>query len=206
MAQGVKMALPFGMVSRNAAPRHAHMTGRLERRPIRAAPARRRPLRRTQQPQIILLKEGTDTSQGKPQLISNINACVAVADVVRTTLGPRGMDKLIHDDRVGGRAGREAAGQAPAQECRQGGGACCLPRAGGCCAAGRWGGRSRRSQPGVTRPSQQQKPRLCTSRPKGGLGGCATSAPTGRPIVVGHLLTQPPAVPPRTPNRLRRAT
>lgn len=52
-----------------------------------------------QQPQIILLKEGTDTSQGKPQLISNINACVAVSDVVRTTLGPRGMDKLIHDDK-----------------------------------------------------------------------------------------------------------
>lgn len=52
-----------------------------------------------QQPQIILLKEGTDTSQGKPQLISNINACVAVADVVRTTLGPRGMDKLIHDEK-----------------------------------------------------------------------------------------------------------
>lgn len=52
-----------------------------------------------QQPQIILLKEGTDTSQGKAQLISNINACMAVADVVRTTLGPRGMDKLIHDDK-----------------------------------------------------------------------------------------------------------
>ncbi|KAL8136866.1 hypothetical protein V2J09_002867 [Rumex salicifolius] len=51
------------------------------------------------QPQIILLKEGTDTSQGKAQLVSNINACCAVADVVRTTLGPRGMDKLIHDDR-----------------------------------------------------------------------------------------------------------
>jgi T-complex protein 1 subunit eta len=50
---------------------------------------------------VILLKEGTDTSQGKPQLISNINACTAVADVVRTTLGPRGMDKLIHDDKVG---------------------------------------------------------------------------------------------------------
>ncbi|CAI0397348.1 unnamed protein product [Linum tenue] len=49
------------------------------------------------QPQIILLKEGTDTSQGKAQLVSNINACTAVADVVRTTLGPRGMDKLIHD-------------------------------------------------------------------------------------------------------------
>ncbi|PNH10465.1 T-complex protein 1 subunit eta [Tetrabaena socialis] len=51
------------------------------------------------QPQIILLKEGTDTSQGKAQLISNINACMAVVDTVRTTLGPRGMDKLIHDSR-----------------------------------------------------------------------------------------------------------
>ncbi|XP_006573393.2 uncharacterized protein [Glycine max] len=37
--------------------------------------------------------------QGKPQLVSNINACTAVADVVRTTLDPRGMDKLIHDDK-----------------------------------------------------------------------------------------------------------
>jgi T-complex protein 1 subunit eta len=51
------------------------------------------------QPQIILLKEGTDTSQGKAQIISNINACQAVAETVRTTLGPRGMDKLIFDGR-----------------------------------------------------------------------------------------------------------
>ena len=43
------------------------------------------------------MKSGTDTSQGKGQLISNINACEAVADAVRTTLGPRGMDKLVHD-------------------------------------------------------------------------------------------------------------
>eukprot|EP00007_Cunea_sp_BSH-02190019_P005662 CAMPEP_0174236364 /NCGR_PEP_ID=MMETSP0417-20130205/5516_1 /TAXON_ID=242541 /ORGANISM="Mayorella sp, Strain BSH-02190019" /LENGTH=528 /DNA_ID=CAMNT_0015314993 /DNA_START=12 /DNA_END=1594 /DNA_ORIENTATION=- len=48
------------------------------------------------QPSIILLKEGTDDSQGKPQLISNINACTAVVDIVKTTLGPRGMDKLIY--------------------------------------------------------------------------------------------------------------
>eukprot|EP00941_MAST-03F_sp_MAST-3F-sp1_P001406 g1406.t1 len=48
------------------------------------------------QPPIILLKDGTDTSQGKGQLISNINACEAIANVVKTTLGPRGMDKLIH--------------------------------------------------------------------------------------------------------------
>ena len=51
-----------------------------------------------QQPGIILLREGTDTSQGKGQIISNINAVCAVADAVRTTLGPRGMDKLIRQD------------------------------------------------------------------------------------------------------------
>ncbi|KAJ3081538.1 T-complex protein 1 subunit eta, partial [Quaeritorhiza haematococci] len=51
------------------------------------------------QPQIILLREGTDTSQGKGQLLSNINACLAIADTIRTTLGPRGMDKLIVDSK-----------------------------------------------------------------------------------------------------------
>lgn len=51
------------------------------------------------QPTIVLLKEGTDTSQGKAQLISNINACQAVSDSVRTTLGPRGMDKLVIQSR-----------------------------------------------------------------------------------------------------------
>jgi len=50
-------------------------------------------------PGIILLREGTDSSQGKAQLISNINACQAVADAVRTTLGPRGMDKLVSTGR-----------------------------------------------------------------------------------------------------------
>lgn len=54
------------------------------------------------QPGIILLREGTDTSQGKAQLISNINACQVIVDAVRTTLGPRGMDKLI----VNGQTGR----------------------------------------------------------------------------------------------------
>nr|SVE76304.1 EOG090X03U0 [Daphnia longispina] len=47
------------------------------------------------QPQIILLKEGTEASQGRSQIISNINACQAIVDCVRTTLGPRGMDKLM---------------------------------------------------------------------------------------------------------------
>jgi T-complex protein 1 subunit eta len=50
-------------------------------------------------PSILLLKDGTDESQGKGQIISNINACLSVVDVIRTTLGPRGMDKLIHNER-----------------------------------------------------------------------------------------------------------
>ncbi|CAF1194424.1 unnamed protein product [Rotaria magnacalcarata] len=50
-----------------------------------------------QQPMIIILKEGTDSAQGKSQVLSNISACQAVAEAIRTTLGPRGMDKLIVD-------------------------------------------------------------------------------------------------------------
>jgi len=46
-------------------------------------------------PTILLLKEGTDQSQGQGQIIHNINACQAVVDILATTLGPRGMDKLI---------------------------------------------------------------------------------------------------------------
>lgn len=51
------------------------------------------------QPQIIILKEGTDSTQGKGQLLSNITAALAIADSIRTTLGPRGMDKLIVDSK-----------------------------------------------------------------------------------------------------------
>ena len=51
------------------------------------------------QPMIIVLKEGTDSSQGKSQILSSISACQAVAETIRTTLGPRGMDKLIVDNR-----------------------------------------------------------------------------------------------------------
>ncbi|CAK5036012.1 unnamed protein product [Meloidogyne enterolobii] len=46
---------------------------------------------------IILLREGTQTKQGRGQILSNISACCAVADSVRTTLGPRGLDKLLVD-------------------------------------------------------------------------------------------------------------
>jgi len=50
-------------------------------------------------PQIVILREGTDDHEGRGQIISNINACQAVVDVIKTTLGPRGMDKLIHSGR-----------------------------------------------------------------------------------------------------------
>ncbi|EGW13892.1 T-complex protein 1 subunit eta [Cricetulus griseus] len=48
---------------------------------------------------VILLKEGTDSSQGISQLVSNISACQVIPEAVRITLGPCGMDKLIVDGR-----------------------------------------------------------------------------------------------------------
>ena len=44
---------------------------------------------------ILVLKKDTENTKGKEQIISNIEACEAMAEVVRTTLGPRGMDKMI---------------------------------------------------------------------------------------------------------------
>lgn len=50
-----------------------------------------------QTPTIIVLKEGTDASQGKGQVISNILACLSVQDTIRSTLGPYGGDLLLVD-------------------------------------------------------------------------------------------------------------
>ncbi|KAL7272629.1 T-complex protein 1 subunit eta [Rhizina undulata] len=50
-----------------------------------------------QTPTIIVLKEGTDSSQGRGQIISNINACLAVQNTVKSTLGPYGGDLLLVD-------------------------------------------------------------------------------------------------------------
>ncbi|KAL5354147.1 T-complex protein 1 subunit eta [Pseudogymnoascus australis] len=41
---------------------------------------------------------GTDSSQGKGQVISNINACLAVQETIRSTLGPYGGDLLLVDE------------------------------------------------------------------------------------------------------------
>uniref|UniRef100_A0A8C5W3H9 T-complex protein 1 subunit eta n=1 Tax=Microcebus murinus TaxID=30608 RepID=A0A8C5W3H9_MICMU len=46
---------------------------------------------------VILLKEGTDSSQGILQLVSNIGACQVIAEAVRTTLGPRGKATVSND-------------------------------------------------------------------------------------------------------------
>ncbi|KAL4781902.1 chaperonin Cpn60/TCP-1 family [Aspergillus varians] len=50
-----------------------------------------------QTPTIVVLREGTDASQGKGQILSNINACVAVQSTVKSTLGPYGGDLLLVD-------------------------------------------------------------------------------------------------------------
>lgn len=50
-------------------------------------------------PQVLLMKEGTESSKGKAHVVQNIRACTTIADIVKTTLGPRGMDKLIHLER-----------------------------------------------------------------------------------------------------------
>jgi thermosome len=44
---------------------------------------------------VLVLKEGTKREQGKNAILNNINAGKAIADAVRTTLGPRGMDKML---------------------------------------------------------------------------------------------------------------
>lgn len=48
-----------------------------------------------QTPTIVVLKEGTDASQGRGQIISNINACIAVQEALKPTLGPLGSDILL---------------------------------------------------------------------------------------------------------------
>ncbi len=46
---------------------------------------------------ILVLKEGTQREKGKGAQMKNIAAAKAVADAVRSSLGPRGMDKMLVD-------------------------------------------------------------------------------------------------------------
>ncbi len=47
--------------------------------------------------QILVLREGTHRERGKGAQFNNIAAAKAVADAVRSTLGPRGLDKMLVD-------------------------------------------------------------------------------------------------------------
>jgi archaeal chaperonin len=51
----------------------------------------------TGQTPILVLREGTKREKGKSALGNNIAAAKAIADAVRTTLGPRGLDKMLVD-------------------------------------------------------------------------------------------------------------
>ena len=46
---------------------------------------------------VIVLREGTESTRGKTAHNNNIMAAKAVADSVRSTLGPKGMDKMLVD-------------------------------------------------------------------------------------------------------------
>jgi thermosome len=46
---------------------------------------------------VIVLKEGASETKGKEALRNNINAAKLISEVVRTSLGPRGMDKMLVD-------------------------------------------------------------------------------------------------------------
>ncbi len=46
---------------------------------------------------VLILKEGASETKGKEAQRNNINAAKTVAQIVRTSLGPRGMDKMLVD-------------------------------------------------------------------------------------------------------------
>src|SRR5581483_9866146 len=51
--------------------------------------------------QVLLLKEGTSQTRGREALNNNIAAAKIVASMLKTVLGPRGMDKMLVDSMVG---------------------------------------------------------------------------------------------------------
>jgi thermosome len=46
---------------------------------------------------VLILKEGTERTRGKDAMENNIAAAKVIAEAVRTSLGPRGMDKMLVD-------------------------------------------------------------------------------------------------------------
>jgi len=46
---------------------------------------------------ILIMREGTERQRGKDAMQNNIAAAIVIAEAVRTSLGPRGMDKMLVD-------------------------------------------------------------------------------------------------------------
>ena len=46
---------------------------------------------------VVLLKDGASQTKGRDAQKNNISAAKIIADIVRTSLGPRGMDKMLVD-------------------------------------------------------------------------------------------------------------
>ena len=46
---------------------------------------------------VLIMKEGTNRTRGKDAMENNIAAAIVIAEAVRTSLGPRGMDKMLVD-------------------------------------------------------------------------------------------------------------
>src|SRR5437762_8242992 len=48
-------------------------------------------------PQYIILKEGSSESKGREAQRNNIQAAKLIAEIVKTSIGPRGLDKMLVD-------------------------------------------------------------------------------------------------------------
>ncbi|OAG30008.1 T-complex protein 1 subunit eta [Nematocida displodere] len=48
---------------------------------------------------VLILKEETDTRFGRNQIVRNIEMCEKVADILKSTLGPNGLDKMFFNGR-----------------------------------------------------------------------------------------------------------
>ncbi len=46
---------------------------------------------------VLIMKEGTERQRGRDAMSNNIAAAIVIAEAVRTSLGPRGMDKMLVD-------------------------------------------------------------------------------------------------------------
>ncbi|GAG93802.1 unnamed protein product, partial [marine sediment metagenome] len=46
---------------------------------------------------VLILREGTERTKGKDAQSNNIAAAITIAEAIRTSLGPKGMDKMLVD-------------------------------------------------------------------------------------------------------------